>query len=290
MNDIEKIARITEEQVEGASVEALSNRPNDKTGFRRGGLSAQELKVYFSALAMLSVHKVNEIISAIGDEGAESDLLKLLYTALPEDADDEKRLSLSRWVAKVEGELKDVPAMLLRASETLSAFEGATAEAKAVENGNVPSVSVGIVGDRVLFTFSLPRGDAGYTPQKGKDYFTDEDINSIVPLVLDAMPQGEGTVVYQNGVALSKWDSDSKLDKLKPPSATSAYVINQDGTHSAVALSSTVQSGTIVIRASNGRILAGDPVKDSDVVTLSYLKNYVSEEIAKIPNAEEASF
>lgn len=32
---------------------------------------------------------------------------------------------------------------------------------------------------------------ASLVPVKGKDYFTEEDINSIVPLVLDAMPQAE---------------------------------------------------------------------------------------------------
>jgi hypothetical protein len=103
-------------------------------------------------------------------------------------------------------------------------------------------------------------------------------------------PQGEGTVVYKNGIALLKWDSDSKLDKITSPKAMSAYVINPDGTHSAVALSSTVKSGTIVTRTSGGRILTGDPTDDSNAVNLGYLKNYVSEELAKIPNAKGVSF
>lgn len=176
MNDVEKIARISAEQVEGASVEALSNRPNDRTGFQRGGLSAQELKAYFSALAKLSIDKVNEILDAIGDEGKESDLLKLLYTALPDDADDEKQMSLSRWIRLVQNRLhqceEGVPEMLLRADEVLQSFENAGADAETAESDEQAQVLLFKETDdkgheRIVFKFRIPRGAMGETGERG---------------------------------------------------------------------------------------------------------------------------
>lgn len=52
------------------------------------------------------------------------------------------------------------------------------------ENGNVQEVPV-IKGDK---------GDAGYTPVKGKDYYTEGEIAEIVQLVLSALPTYNGEV------------------------------------------------------------------------------------------------
>ena len=36
------------------------------------------------------------------------------------------------------------------------------------------------------------KGDAGYTPQKGTDYFTDADKNELIQAILTELPKWEG--------------------------------------------------------------------------------------------------
>lgn len=44
----------------------------------------------------------------------------------------------------------------------------------------------------VILDFTIPRGDAGHTPVKGTDYWTDADKTEIVNSVLAALPSAEG--------------------------------------------------------------------------------------------------
>lgn len=37
-----------------------------------------------------------------------------------------------------------------------------------------------------------PQGEEGYTPQKGIDYFTEEEIQEIVDGIIDTLPNAEG--------------------------------------------------------------------------------------------------
>lgn len=101
------IKKITATEVERASVENLGNRPNNKMGFGQSGLSAAELKERFTALAKLAINKVNEVIDAFGSDTEESDILSALYVAIQDETDDEKKMTLSAWVSRVEQLLKD---------------------------------------------------------------------------------------------------------------------------------------------------------------------------------------
>ncbi len=163
MNDF-KIERISAAAVQAASPESLAHRPNDRTGFGRGGLSAQELKAAFAALAKLSIDKVNEIVGALGDDADESDLLKMLYTALPDDTDDEKKLSLSRWIERLEGKLADVPRAVAEMDAIVAGFERATATAQYVEADQPPAMRLYNSADEnggrtVRFELSFPRSE-----------------------------------------------------------------------------------------------------------------------------------
>ncbi|MBE6689843.1 MAG: hypothetical protein E7590_00995 [Ruminococcaceae bacterium] len=101
------IEKITDIQRHRASMETVANRPNDRTGFGSAGLTPAELKARMSALANLAIDKLNEIIGALGDDAEGSALLDALYVAVASEQDDEKRMSLSYWVGRVERLLEE---------------------------------------------------------------------------------------------------------------------------------------------------------------------------------------
>lgn len=75
-------------------------------------------------------------------------------------------------------------------------------------NGDTPNISIGtvetlesganatvtITGDtkNPVFNLGIPKGSDGYTPIKGKDYYTDDDKTEIINTVLSAMPTWNG--------------------------------------------------------------------------------------------------
>lgn len=93
-------------------------------------------------------------------------------------------------------------------TQTLSPGESAVVEYSTSEEGNL-SVKYGI-----------PRGDSGYTPVKGTDYYTQEDVEAIVSDVVSQLdPTGEGSShIHENKDLLDsiteedkeKWNSSAK--------------------------------------------------------------------------------
>lgn len=96
------IERISADEVKRASMAGVANRPNQRTGFGNAGMTPQELKERFSALAMLGVNKINEMIEAFGSDETEGELMRALYTHMQDPDDDRKRMSLAAWVRRVE--------------------------------------------------------------------------------------------------------------------------------------------------------------------------------------------
>ena len=165
------INKITTAETERRSVERLANRPNNRAGFGQSGLSAEQLKAFFSALAKLSIDKVNEIIDAFGGEEKESELLAMLYTSVADDTDDARRMSLSRWVERSEKRFDTLPYIPERVFNVLDSLENAEATAETLlpdQEAQVLLEDVGQDGDmRKLFTFKIPRGKTGGTGPVG---------------------------------------------------------------------------------------------------------------------------
>ena len=94
-------------------------------------------------------------------------------------------------------------------------------------------------------------GKDGATPQKGVDYFTPDDINSL---------------------------STKFVARVKSPSGTRAYVEKIDGTTSTVRLSNSDASGyTLAQRDANGNIPVGDAVNPLDAVNKQTLDNIIGD-------------
>ena len=124
------INKITAADIERNSVERLANRPGDRAGLGKGGLTALQLKTFFSALSKLSIDKVNEIIDAFGNGESESELMSLLYTSLADTQDDTMKLSLSKWVEQTEQKLADVPEKMAEMESVIDGFTEASATAQ----------------------------------------------------------------------------------------------------------------------------------------------------------------
>ena len=103
MNNIKKIDKAT---AQAQSVEALSNHPNAASRYGTGGKSPTELKRRYDALAWLAINKINELLDAIGVDGKESDLLKLLYTGFSDEENEDKRVTLGSWIAITDALLR----------------------------------------------------------------------------------------------------------------------------------------------------------------------------------------
>lgn len=102
------IEKITDTEIQKASLAGVANRPGQRSGFGNAGMTPSELKERFSALAMLAIYKLNELIEALGSEEAESALLSALYTHLDDTSDDQKRMTLADWIRKADAFLLDV--------------------------------------------------------------------------------------------------------------------------------------------------------------------------------------
>lgn len=74
-------------------------------------------------------------------------------------------------------------------------FGSITASATSLAAGAQPTATVEASGDdtakNLTFRFGIPRGKDGTTPQKGVDYWTEEDQQAIVQAVLAALPVAE---------------------------------------------------------------------------------------------------
>ncbi len=352
------INKITAADIERNSVERLANRPGDRAGLGQGGLSASQLKTFFSALSKLSIDKVNEIIDAFGNGESESELMDLLYTSLADTRDDTMKLSLSKWVEQTEQKLADVPEKMAEMESVIDGFTEASATAQSLGSDQQPSVTlhneVGDDGTRtVRFEFSIPRGSTGDNiiektelPQKWYDLnekledghkimggliYKDMDGNvQVFPLApaygVRKDECGESIpvpVLYntaqqimckpatdgRHAVSLQQLDkffggTDGTSEKTfsitrVPPVDTSVpiaqrrqYVFCRDSENNFAGkyYTAAAHARSLAERDDYGNIQIQAPVVDSHAVTLGFLKTYVSEEIAKIPNAEEASF
>ena len=66
------LKKITKKQIAEKGVQALSNKPNIASQYGVGGLSAENLKLWFDKLATFLADKVNEVCDALGaDDAAE---------------------------------------------------------------------------------------------------------------------------------------------------------------------------------------------------------------------------
>lgn len=65
------IEKITQSEIDKKSVASLPTRPNDPSAYGLGGLSSLKLRARFDALALLAIAKYNELVEAIGKEGAD---------------------------------------------------------------------------------------------------------------------------------------------------------------------------------------------------------------------------
>lgn len=70
MSEIKKIRPITKAELTAKGVVALGDRPNTRTQYGVGGLSALELKKWFDALSVLISERVNELTEAIASVDA----------------------------------------------------------------------------------------------------------------------------------------------------------------------------------------------------------------------------
>ena len=207
------INKITAAEVEQRSVERLANRPNNRAGFGQSGFSAEQLKEFFGALAMLSIDKLNEVIDAFGDEERESALLAMLYTSISDDTDDARRMSLSRWVERAEKRFNTLPGFSDRVLSVLESLENAEAGAETLphyQEAQVLLEDVGEDGDkRKRFTFKIPRGMPGGTGPVGP-------VGPVGPEGPEGPqgpqgiqgPQGEAFRIVKNYESVAEMDAD----------------------------------------------------------------------------------
>ena len=87
------IRRITDAEVDAASVARLATRPNESGGYGKHALTASELKNAFDALGKLCVSRYNELVDGLSDGSAASFLMLdgvPLSEAVSEKADKEE--------------------------------------------------------------------------------------------------------------------------------------------------------------------------------------------------------
>lgn len=99
---------ISAAEVERASMVGVANRPGQRNGFGNAGMTPLQLKERYSALAMLGIEKLNEVIAMLGNGTSESDLLSMLYTQYSDETDDTRRVSLAAWIDRIELAMKNV--------------------------------------------------------------------------------------------------------------------------------------------------------------------------------------
>lgn len=96
------IEKITQSEIERDAVAALSDRPGAPGRYGTGGLSAGQIKAHFDKLALLAIHKLNELIDALHGAGAGDPLIDEFTTHAVSLSDDREHMPLSEWIGQVE--------------------------------------------------------------------------------------------------------------------------------------------------------------------------------------------
>lgn len=133
---------------------------------------------------------VNDLVTNVADKplsAAQGVVIKTLIDALRNDKLDAAELTnavnTALAQAKESGEFDGqdgaTPNIQIGTVETLAAGSPATA-------------SMGGTPENPLLNLGIPQGNAGNTPVKGTDYFTDADKTELVNAVLAALPAAEG--------------------------------------------------------------------------------------------------
>lgn len=133
---------------------------------------------------------VNDLVTNAADKplsAAQGVVIKQLIDALRKDKLDAAELTnavnTALAQAKASGEFDGpvgaTPNIQIGTVETLPAGSPATA-------------SMGGTAENPILNLGIPKGNAGYTPVKGTDYFTAEDKTELVNAVLSELPAAEG--------------------------------------------------------------------------------------------------
>lgn len=81
---LKSLNKITNKQISEKGVQSLADRPNSTGSYGVGGLSAQQLKLYFDKLATYLASKINELISTISSDEA-ADYIRVQLESYSED-------------------------------------------------------------------------------------------------------------------------------------------------------------------------------------------------------------
>jgi hypothetical protein len=168
------IEKITQSEIDKKSVASLPTRPNDRSAYGSGGLSAPELRARFDALALLAISKYNELVGAIGKEGADG-LISMMPSgiegkSLAELLSDIRSGDLAGYLTAYsgEGDLQNLQTIITDVYEKLA---NAGAKLDRIDytgkDGNGGNIYEMIFTDGASATFTAPKGedgDDGLTP------------------------------------------------------------------------------------------------------------------------------
>ena len=172
------IEKITQSEIDKKSVASLPTRPNDRSADGSGGLSSPELRARFDALALLAISKYNELVDAIGKEGADG-----LISMMPSGIEGK---SLAELLAEIrtgdfsgilaaydgEGSLTNLQAIITDVYEKLSNAGSENGikllrteyKGKDADGGNVYEQ---VFSDGTRAEFTAPKGEDGKDGEDG---------------------------------------------------------------------------------------------------------------------------
>lgn len=151
-------AKISEAEKNRLLIKAVNDRPNAATSYGKAKLNSTETKDIFDKPFEMNVERHNALVDKVIELQAEV------------------RDAIEKHESDVAVEIGAIEVAVKAANATAGRAEGVVNQLR-------------YEADAGIF-----KGDPGYTPQKGTDYFTAEDKRELVKAVVEALPKYNGEV------------------------------------------------------------------------------------------------
>ncbi len=191
MSTTKKLNNITAKQIAERGVQALSNKPNSSSRYGAGGLSSEQLKLWFDRLATFLAEKINEIQDVISGGEAAAYIRLLLDDYGIENLDELVTSFIDGSFA--ERILMVSPSATAEEKVAIQTVINSFAQTLAIQNENLLALIAGSISDITVEVNKITNVIClkGYTP-KGEAKFArtielDTDFSDVGLNVIDGM-------------------------------------------------------------------------------------------------------
>ena len=196
--------KITQAEIDARAVSKMAIRPNDRSSYGAGGLSPSQVRARFDALALLVISRYNELVDELQGGAGGTELQTTVDRILADIASGE--LAAYMQVYGADGSLKSLQDVLFEIPTSGGDNAGGGSDGIGIASvvqtttstadGGANIITVTLTnGTKTQFTVrNGKQGSTGYTPQRGKDYWTPTDKSEMVNDVIAALPRYNGEV------------------------------------------------------------------------------------------------